>query len=170
MEEARQKPAAALVMGARVLAGGQASAALKRRALWAARLYREGHVARIIASGGPPGAKPSEAEVIRRLCRTAGVADADIITEDRAASTAENIRHSLPLLARHGIGTLWIVTDGYHARRARLTARAHGLSPRLSCPPATGTGRLRLLRLHLREVPALAYYALRHRRRGGRAP
>lgn len=155
-------PAAALVLGAKVLPGGQPSAALKRRALQAARLYRQGRVAKVIASGGPPGAAPSEAEVIRTLCLTAGVADEDIITEDQAASTAENIRNALPLLARHGIGQVWVVTDRYHARRAAMTARAHGLDVQLSCPPAVGTGRTRLLRYYLREFPAMVFYALRH--------
>jgi len=150
----------ALVLGARVLDGGQPSAALKRRALHAARLYREGRVACVIASGGPPGASPSEAEVIRRLCRTAGVPDADIVTENQAATTQQNIAFSLPLL-RAAPGPLWIVTDRYHAPRARLTARASGLFPRLSCPKPTGTGRLRLVRFYLREGVAFVVYAVR---------
>lgn len=164
MENAAENgPAAALVLGAKVLPGGQPSAALKRRALQAARLYRQGRVAKVIASGGPPGARPTEAEVIRTLCLTAGVADEDIITEDHAASTADNIRNALPLLARHGIGQVWIVTDRYHARRAAMTARAYGLDAKLFCPPPIGTGRMRLLRYYLRELPALVLYALRHR-------
>lgn len=158
-----QRPATALVLGARVLAGGQPSVALKRRALQAARLYRDGKVGRIVASGGPPGARPTEAEVIRSLCLTAGVPDGAILLESEAATTEENIRFSLPLVPP---GTrLWLVTDRYHAPRAALAARAHGLEPTLCCPAPTGTGRRRLARLWLRELPALAYYAWRFRRR-----
>ena len=150
----------ALVLGAKVLEGGQPSAALKRRALHAARLYREGHVSRVIASGGPPGTSPSEAEVIRHLCRIAGVADTDILTEDQAATTRDNIALSLPLLPDTP-APLIIVTDRYHAPRARLTARAYGLSPEISCPAPTGASGWRLLRLYLREGAALVVYALR---------
>ncbi len=160
-EETEDRPATALVLGARVLAGGQPSAALKRRALHAARLYRAGKVGRIVASGGPPGARPSEAEVIRSLCLTAGVPDAAILLETEAATTEENIRFARPILEAERIGALWLVTDGFHARRAAFTAQAQGLEVAVSCPEATGLSRRRLARLYLREWAALAVYALR---------
>jgi len=156
---------AALVLGAAVLVGGQPSAALKRRALHAARLYRAGAVSTILATGGPPGAAPSEAEVIRSLCLTAGVRDADILVEDRAASTRENIAFALPILAAHRIEQVCIVTDRFHARRALMTARACGLVARVSCPDPTGTWCWRLARNYLREAAAIAAHALQRRRR-----
>ncbi|WP_397542374.1 YdcF family protein [Roseovarius salis] len=154
--------AVALVLGAAVRTGGQPSAALKRRALHAARLYRQGAVSVILASGGPPGAEPSEAEVIRCLCMTAGVADADILVEDRAATTRENIANALPILSAHALSPVWIVTDRYHARRALMTARACGLRARTSCPDPTGATPWRLARSHLREAVAIAVYKLCH--------
>lgn len=152
---------AALVLGAAVHAGGQPSAALKRRALQAARLYRGGQIDTVIASGGPPGAAPTEAAVIRSLCRTAGVAVGDILIEDRAKNTEENIVNSLPLLAANGIGEIVLVTDRYHARRAEMVAQAYGLTAHASCPPPIGTGRLRLIKLYAREIAARALFRFR---------
>lgn len=160
-EAAEGQPATALVLGARVLAGGQPSAALKRRALHAARLYRAGRIGRIVASGGPPGARPSEAEVIRSLCLTAGVPDAAILLETEAATTEENIRFSLPILTAERTGELWLVTDGFHARRAGFTARMQGLEVTVSCPELTGVPWGRRAKTCSRETAALAVYALR---------
>lgn len=155
------RPAAALVLGAKVLRGGQPSAALKRRALHAARLYREAVVERIIASGGPPGGRPTEAEVIRSLCLTAGVPDEAILLENKAANTEENIRFARPILEAERIGAVWLVTDGFHARRASFTARMQGMEAEMSCPALTGVPLGRRVKTYLRETGALAVYAVR---------
>ena len=141
------RPAAALVLGAKVLDGGRPSAALERRALHAAWLYREGVVTRIVASGGPPGVRVTEAEAIRRLCLSAGVPDAAILLETEATSTEENIRLARPLLAAEGIGSVWLVTDGFHARRAGFTARRQGVDAEISCPELTGVPLWRRVRM-----------------------
>ncbi|KZY47667.1 hypothetical protein A3731_29280 [Roseovarius sp. HI0049] len=154
-------PSAALVLGAKVLDDGRPSAALERRALHAAALYREGVVARIVASGGPPGAAVTEAEAIRRLCVAAGVPDAAILLETEAASTEENIRLARPILEAEGIGSVWLVTDGFHARRAAFTARRQGVDAEVSCPELTDVPLWRRVRMQVRETAALAVYAVR---------
>ncbi len=155
---------AALVLGAAAHADGRPSAALRRRALHAAGLYARGRVRLILASGGPPGATPTEAELVRRLCIGAGVPDAAILTEPNAATTAENIRLSLPVLREHGIARVCLVTDRFHAPRAAMVARAAGMSFTLSCPRPDGIGRLKLCRLWLREGLAIVVYRFRIRR------
>ncbi|MEQ8898490.1 MAG: YdcF family protein [Roseovarius sp.] len=155
------RPAAALVLGAKVLEDGRPSAALERRALHAAGLYRDGVVARIIASGGPSGARVTEAEAIRRLCLSAGVPEAAILLEAEAANTEENIRLARPVLDAAGIGAVWLVTDGFHARRAAFTARRQGLEVTMSCPALTGVPLWRRARMQVRERAALAVYAVR---------
>lgn len=151
----------ALVLGAAVGSGGEPSAALRRRARQAARLYAEGRVSLILASGGPPGATPAEAELIRRLCIGDGVPDTAILVEPRAATTDENIRRALPILRARGIDRVVLVTDRFHARRAAMVARAAGLGVTLSCPPPEGTARWRLGRLWLREGLAILVYRYR---------
>lgn len=155
---------AALVLGAAVWPGEQPSPALRRRALHAVHLYRRGDVTRIIASGGLGRHPPAEAEVIRRLCMAGGVPASAILIENRSATTRENIANALPIARAAGIRNIILVTDSYHAPRARLTARSLGLPSPSDSPPFSGTGRLRLIRAILREGPALALYFLRYLR------
>ncbi len=155
----------ALVLGAAVWAGGRASPTLERRALHAAGLWRSGEVSAILASGGVGRHGPSEAAVIARLCREAGVPEAVLMLEERSTSTEENLRFSLPLLREVGAASVVIVTDGFHAPRARLAARRLGLAalgPLSSDSPRVPLSANRV-KVGLREVPAYLWYALRLR-------
>ena len=157
----------ALILGAPLHADGTPSAALTRRARHGAQAYLEGHVQRIIASGGvtrPDAGTLSEAAAMAGICEAMGVPRAHILHDETAMTTAQNIAHALPLLVDHGLRLEILVTDRYHAPRALLVARAHGLCPRASCPPPTGTGRRKLVKAWLREALALPVYALRYRR------
>jgi len=95
---------------------------------------------------------------MRDLLIGAGVPDARITPEAHSTSTAENIRHALPLLRQLGTPAVLIVTDHYHAPRARLTARRMGLMADSASPPLKGSSPGQQLRSFLREVPALLVY------------
>ncbi|WP_319003740.1 YdcF family protein [Alloyangia pacifica] len=157
----------ALVLGAAVWAGGRPSPTLRRRAEHASALWRAGQVSAILASGGVGRHGPSEAAVIARLCREAGVPQAALVLEERSTSTEENLRFSLPLLREMGAREVVIVTDGFHAPRARLAARRLGLHVALG-PVRSDSPRVPLsltrVKAGLREVPAYLWYALRLRR------
>lgn len=156
----------ALVLGAAVWPGGRPSPTLERRARHAAALWQAGEVGAIVASGGLGRHGPSEAEVIAALCHAGGVPEAALVLEARSTSTEENLRFSLPLLRAMGAREVVIVTDGFHAPRARLAARRLGLARELGVvrsdsPRAPLTaGRVKA---GLREVPAYLWYALRLR-------
>lgn len=155
---------AALVLGAAVWPGGQASPSLARRARHAAALYARGVVDRIVLTGGLGRNPPEEARVARAICREAGVPDADLFTETRSTTTYENLACALadfPWLAR---AEIHIVTDRYHRLRAAMTARALGLVARTSCPPPRGTRPFRVLRSYLREALAIPFYWIKLRR------
>lgn len=152
---------AALVLGAAVWPGGEPSPTLRRRALEGARLYHAGKADLLIACGGTGHNPPSEAEVIRRVCLEAGLPANAILLEDRSTRTRENIAFALPLLKRAGATQVVIVTDRYHAPRARLIGRKHGLTCSTSSPPPSGTPWHRRLRSRLREVPAFLWELLR---------
>jgi len=130
-------PRVALVLGAAVWAGGQPSPTLARRALHAAELYRAGKVDVIIGCGGLGGHPPTEASVIIALCRAEGVPETALTEEGTSTSTRENLTNALPLLERLKPQTVVIVTDPYHAPRARLIARQLGLIACSDCPPWT---------------------------------
>lgn len=153
---------AAIVLGAAVWADEEPSPTLRRRARHAANLYLSGQVSRIIACGGLGKHPPTEAEMIRRICVADGVAEADILLEDQSTTTRENLIHAQEMMQTAGLTTVLIVTDRYHAPRARFMARSLGMAAATSCPDLSGTDRWRVARSYAREVPALALYLFRH--------
>lgn len=100
------------------------------------------------------------------LLRKLGVPAEVIVREDRSTSTWENIAFAAPILARHRVGQVWLVTDLYHLPRARLTAWGFGLRARGHAPPLKGARPSVFARGLLREGPACLYYlyrVVRHR-------
>ena len=148
-----------LVLGAAVRPEGP-SQALLRRADHAARLYHGGGVDRILASGGGSGPIPEADAIAKRLIQK-GVPAQAIITEPRSRTTWENIANARTLLAQIGATTITLVTDRSHMPRALLAARRHGLTVQGSAAPPGSAPAWKRWRSALREVPALAYYALR---------
>ena len=62
-----------------------------------------------------------------------GLDEHDVVTEDRATSTEENLLFSRDLLEERGVtGHLRVITSGYHAGRAALIARRLGLDADVS--------------------------------------
>ncbi len=162
-----------IVLGCAVWPGECPSHALLRRSRKAARLWHQGGVDLIIASGGIGAHPPSEAEVIRRILLKEGVPDQSILKEDRSTSTLTNARFSLALLrsAENNAKTtakttaettaeITVVTDGYHRLRAGLIFRDQGTRARIisadDCPPYP---RIRVqTKLAMREIAALGRY------------
>ena len=154
-----QGPAVAVVLGAAVWPGGVASPTLARRTDHAIRLWRAGEVQVILGCGGVGRHGPAEAEVIADLCRAAGVPEAALRREAASTSTEENLRFARPLLALLAPSQVVIVTDGFHAPRARLVARRLGLQ--VVSAPVGAPLTLRRIRAGLREMPAYLWTALR---------
>lgn len=121
-----QRPAAIVVLGARVQPDGRASPALERRMRVAISLYRSGVAPLLVLSGGGRQTVP-EAEVMRDLARAAGLPESALVLEPRSRSTLENATETAKLLAATGRPAIVLVTDGYHALRARLLFRLAGL-------------------------------------------
>jgi len=147
-------PPTALVLGAAVWAGGVASPTLKRRALHGVQLFHGGQIGHIIGCGGVGKHGPSEAQVIRQICLDNAVPDSCISLEEQSTNTYENIRNAMAML---GDMSVIIVTDKYHAPRARMTAKHLGLSATSSSPP-NGRG---VIKSYLREASALMIYQIK---------
>jgi uncharacterized SAM-binding protein YcdF (DUF218 family) len=122
----------AFILGAAVWPGGQPSPTLKRRVRHGAELYHAGAVQRLICCGGLGKYPPSEAEAMVQLLRAQGVPETALLREDRSTTTRENIAFGLEVSGAQG--TIVLVTDCYHAPRARAVARALGVNARSSCP------------------------------------
>jgi uncharacterized SAM-binding protein YcdF (DUF218 family) len=130
---ARHAPAHAVIVLGGGLIDGEVSpllAARLARAVTAAD-ERGGQPGRpvIVPSGGQGPDEPrSEGEAMGEWLRQHGVDAGDILVEDRARSTRENLTFSVRMLELHGVPAPYlIVTNNYHAPRAAMLARQLGI-------------------------------------------
>lgn len=145
-----------IVLGAQVGPDGAPTPSLRRRTEHAIGLWRAGRVRALILSGG--GSPVTEAAVMARLCRAAGVPEDGFVLEPRARTTAQNLRLSLPILHRLGATDVVLISDPYHLPRALLVARRLGLRATGSAPRWRDMAPGVALRMSLREALALAWY------------
>ncbi|PTM57708.1 YdcF family protein [Desmospora activa] len=111
----------AIVLGA-ALWDGEPSPALRERLEAALQLYEDGLVARIILSGGEGNDGISEAEGMKRYLTARGVPADDLLLEEEAANTQENLSFSQAILKEAGLTEVYIVTHDYHMYRAMKIA------------------------------------------------
>lgn len=137
-----RRGAAIVLLGAMLGPGGTAGPALIRRTAHAAALYAAGAAGTIVATGGPAGAHPTEARVMRGMLEAAGVPAAAVIEEDRARDTLENALFSIPILRARGLGPVIVVSDGYHLPRALMLFRLLGVAATGSAAPRAPTASL----------------------------
>lgn len=154
-------PRIAVVLGAAVRPDGTPSAALTRRTAHAIALFRAGTIDAILACGGVVRHPPSEASLIASLCRDAGIPASAILVEDRSTTTRENLTNAKALLPPGA--RVIIVTDPYHAPRARLIARQIGLEAETSSPGWAEIGPRQRLKHLPREALAWLAALLRQR-------
>ena len=128
----RPTPAAIIVLGSG-LVEGEIPRLLARRLDAAIALRRTEELAGrrppLVPSGGQGDDEPtSEGAAMTAYLLERGLDDDDVVTEDRATSTEENLLLSRTLLEERGVtGHLRVVTSGYHVGRAALIARRLGL-------------------------------------------
>ena len=166
---------AAVVLGSQVLPGGRPSGTLRARTLYAARLHAVGMVRLLIPTGGVGEHPPSEAEVMARILRQAGVPEEDILLEVEAGSTRESARLVAEMARERGVRNLLLVTDPLHCVRAVEAFRVEGFEAQASPVYSSPTWHRRRMRRgqFVREVGALLWYRMRRgtakRRAGSRS-
>jgi uncharacterized SAM-binding protein YcdF (DUF218 family) len=81
--------------------------------------------------------------------------------EDRSATTWENAFDSAAILKTHGIGSVYVVTNGWHMRRALIAFRKAGLTV-TAAPVSITAPRYASLRAYLPGTAAwrTTYYAM----------
>jgi vancomycin permeability regulator SanA len=158
----------ALVFGAAISGTDTAGPAIVRRVGGAAALWKEGKVETLILTGGKGDSwRMSEGAVMRKEAIRDGVDGRDILIEDSARSTKENLANSRFLVEEH-CETVVAVSDRYHLARIRLLAKRAGWG---SLPtygvdePPPREGMLKSpfrshVRSVMRELAAYLYYAL----------
>ncbi len=128
-----------VVLGARVLPGGEPSGALWARTEKAVELYRRGVAPRLVFSGGVGTHPPSEARVMLGLAVKLGVPAEACVLEEESHSTSDNARFTARLLREAGARRVVVVSDPYHLLRARQYFRLHGFE--VATSPALETER-----------------------------
>lgn len=127
-EKPLDKTEAVIILGCQVR-GEEPSVMLKNRLDAALEVLRENPEAVCIASGGKGDRENiSEAECMRRYLIANGIEDERIFTEDKSASTEENLAFSREIFGNLGISdNIMIVTSEFHQYRAAIYAKKNGL-------------------------------------------
>ena len=108
----------ALILGAKVDTGGRLSDMLRHRMDVGIRLYHEGVVEKLLVSGDGSG-EWSETKYMKLYAIENGVAEEDILTDDKGFSTYESISRAKK---HYLISKFVIVTQKYHLHRALYIA------------------------------------------------
>lgn len=149
-----------LVFGAAISGRNTAGPAIVRRVDGAAALWKEGQINTLILTGGKGDSwRLSEGAVMRQQAIRDGVDGRDILVEDSARSTKENLANSRFLVEKH-CKTVVAISDQYHLARIRLLAKRAGWGslPTYGVPDRPAQqGESRSV---MRELAAYMYYAL----------
>ena len=111
-----------LVLGGGVGESGEAGEGYQERTLEAVDLYHQGLARKIIFSSGYTYLL-KEAEIMKDLALSLGVASQDIFIEDKARNTFENVKFSKGILEKNRFKKVIILSSPYHLKRAQLVAR-----------------------------------------------
>lgn len=144
---------------------GRPSEVLEARLDHALELYEEGTAAVVVTVGGRlPGDNYTEGEAGARYLRQNGVPANAVLAVGEGDDTLHSVEAVANVAAQRGWDSAVIVSDPWHALRARTMARDSGLDAWTS-PTRTGPmvwTRQTQVRSILRESVALLYYRLTH--------
>ncbi|RYE83240.1 MAG: YdcF family protein [Hyphomicrobiales bacterium] len=128
---------AALVLGA-AADGVAPSPVFEERLRHAVDLYARGRVQYLVLTGGRGrGEALAESEVGRDWAMAQGVPADAILIETESRTTRQNLTFARPLLEAAGIGSILLVTDPLHMRRAMWMADTLKLDARPSPTPTS---------------------------------
>lgn len=126
----KSRAVAAVILGARTI-NGKVTPLLRGRLDKALELnasQAQSNLLMVPTGGQGPDELEPEAVSMARYLREKGISDSQILIEDRAKDTIQNLRFSDALVReRQPAGKLWLVTSDYHALRAGLASRQLGL-------------------------------------------
>lgn len=151
---------AAIVLGAAVYTD-RPSPVFEERIRHGVDLYKAGRVRLLVMTGGlGPGDRLTEAAAARDWGIAQGVPPEAIVIEDVSRTTQENLSLAQPLLLRHGVGRVLIVSDPLHMRRAMALAARLGIE---AAPSPTRTSRYVGWASWIRFLISEGYYLTRCR-------
>ena len=119
---------AIIVLGAQVKPNGEPSIQLKWRIDAAAEAWKERNCTIVVCGAQGANEPATEASVMRAELIKQGVAEADILMDDKSFNTKQNIANAVKLLEGRELSRVLIVTSDYHLPRAMALAEDAGLS------------------------------------------
>ncbi len=89
---------------------------MQMRVLWAVNLYKRGLTKKLIMSGGSVYSPYVEGQIMKLYAVSLGVPEEDIIVEDKAQHSTENIWYSYKLAKSMNYNTIALGTDPFQTR------------------------------------------------------
>ena len=157
-DQVQGDPQVMIVLGCRVMPGGEPSILLQDRLDTALAYLRDHPEMRVVVSGGQGDNEPdTEARVMADFFIQNGVEKDNILLEDQSHNTSQNLRYSMALLEEEGVdcsGGVLVVSNGFHLTRARMLAQREGFEniSTLAAPTSHLPSRLHM---YIREPIAL---------------
>jgi uncharacterized SAM-binding protein YcdF (DUF218 family) len=162
---APQKADAIVVFGGGVGESGSPGGSTIERTRYAAELYKAGYADKIIFSSGYSYIY-NDAENMRLVALSIGVSDKDIILEQKANNTYENVVYSKKILDENKLNSIILVSSPYNMRRAYLVFNKYGRGLKVFYTPVEKSQfysrdrgiRLEQIRAICHEYLGIAYY------------
>jgi uncharacterized SAM-binding protein YcdF (DUF218 family) len=147
---------AIVVMGAAQY-DGRPSPQLAARLDHVAELWPRGIAPLVVATGGNrPGDRFTEAQASATYLEQRSVPAEALLLEDKGTNSYESLRAVADLLHARGLDDVVIVTDPYHALRAKLIAEQVGLTAHVSPTPTSVVRGRQQLGRQLQEAAGVA--------------
>jgi uncharacterized SAM-binding protein YcdF (DUF218 family) len=115
---------AIVVLGTKVEADGRPGPALEKRLEVARELAAKRPGALVIVTGGAVANGVAEAPAMAKWLRQRGVAGSRLKVESKARHTGENADFVVPMLAKHGVDRITVVTSKFHVPRSLFHFRS----------------------------------------------
>ena len=153
----QSRPVDAIVVLGAAQYDGRPSPQLAARLDHVVTLYENGVAPLIVVTGGKqPEDRFTEAESSAQYLVDRGVPSGAIVMESNGRTTSQSVAGTTELLEQRGLDRVIIVTDPYHALRARLIAQDAGLTAYVSPTPTSVVRGASSARRHLAEAGAVA--------------
>lgn len=91
-------------------------AVMKMRVLWACHLYHQHKTTHLIMSGSSVYSPFVEGQIMKLYAMALGVPEQNILVEDKALHSTENLWYSYHLAKKHGLKAIALATDPFQAR------------------------------------------------------
>ncbi|QYN50839.1 MULTISPECIES: YdcF family protein [Apibacter] len=109
-----------VIFGTKNKKDGSMPMSLIRRLNIGLKLYNEGQVQKLIVSGGLANKNFCEADLMQEYLLEHGVLLSDIILDNKALNTEENVENSLKIMKDNNYRKLIIISQYYHISRIKL--------------------------------------------------